>query len=171
MMHKKLVFFTLALCTLFLSFYFIHRSSSSDTYCAFCDPKVIEAQKFYEDDVIIALYTHKPAMPGHCLIIPKRHVERFESMTDQENAHTYSAIKKINKAASRVFETSSYLLLQKNGRECGQSVPHVHFHYIPRKAGDDSVVKLIFKIWIADAKKPIDPSKMKEIVEKMEEAL
>ena len=68
------------------------------------DPKVIEAQKFYEDDSIIALYTHKPVMPGHCLIIPKRHAERFEQLTDQEDASITHVIKKVDQAAIAVAD-------------------------------------------------------------------
>ncbi len=56
----------------------------SEEYCAFCDDEVLNYQKFYEDDLVLALYTHKPIMPGHCLIIPQRHVKRFEDLSDEE---------------------------------------------------------------------------------------
>lgn len=140
-------------------------------YCAFCDAKVLDNQKFYEDDLLFALYTHKPIMAGHCLIIPKRHVERFEMLTDTEMTQIGRVIKKVNQAAERVFQTSSYLIVQKNGLEVGQSVPHVHFHYVPRKAGDDSTIEFILKIAIANAKQPISKDEMDEIVEKLKYAI
>lgn len=139
--------------------------------CPFCDPKVVNAQKFYEDDLVIALYTHKPIVPGHCLIIPKRHVVRFENLNDPEFVAIGNTIKKVNKAVSKVFRTSAYLLLQKNGIEVGQTVPHVHVHYIPRKAGDSSTIKFLFAFYFSNFKKPIPEHEMKEIVEKLKTAI
>lgn len=86
-------------------------------------------QAFYKNDLVLALYSHKPIYPGHCLIIPKRHVERFEMLSEEEITEIGRVIKKVNQAVEKVFQTSSYLLLQKNGREVGQT-PHVHVHYI-----------------------------------------
>lgn len=169
---KKSTFVFLGLLVFFAAAYFIWPTAKlSQDYCAFCDPKVINAQKFYEDDDIIAIYTHKPVMPGHCLIIPKRHMERFELVTEQEGASISRGIKKVDQAVSKVFGTSSYLLLQKNGVETGQTVPHVHFHYMPRKAGDTSTLKFLINMYIANLKKPMAPSEMKEVCEKMKEAL
>ncbi len=145
--------------------------ASNQPPCAFCDAAVLEYQHFYEDDLVIGLYTHKPTMPGHCLIIPKRHVERFEMLSDEESLRMFQVIKKTDVAAQKVFGTSAYLLLQKNGHEVGQTVPHVHFHYIPRKAGDSSVVVFLFKMFLSNVKGPISPEEMHETVEKLKVAM
>ena len=169
---KKTLFILLGLSVLSIGIYFLTPSPKlSKDYCAFCDPKVIEAQKFYEDDSIIALYTHKPVIPGHCLIIPKRHAERFEQLTDQEAAAISTVIKKVDQASIKVFHRASYLLLQKNGVEAGQTVPHVHFHYFPREAGDDSSVKFMAQMLISSLKKPLPPTEIKAFCEKMKEAM
>ncbi len=154
---------------LLVGFVFLLSGSlrADQSYCAFCDPEVLHAQTFYEDDLVMALYTHKPIFPGHCLIIPKRHVERFEMLTEEEAARIYQVIKKVNLAAEEVFTTSSYLLLQKNGHEVGQTVPHVHFHYIPRQAGDDSAFKFMMRMVIANTQRPISAEEMAANVEKM----
>ena len=169
---KKTLFILLGLSVLSVGIYFLIPSPKlSKDYCAFCDPKVIEAQKFYEDESIIALYTHKPVVPGHCLIIPKRHAERFEELSDQEAAAISSVIKKVDQASIKVFHRASYLLMQKNGVEAGQTVPHVHFHYFPREAGDDSSVKFMAQMLISTLKKPLPPTEIKEVCDKMKEAM
>ena len=134
-MRKKWMIFAILLLTSLIGgiYFFSPRPAHFTEYCAFCDPRVLERQKFYEDDLVLALYTHKPVLPGHCLVLPKRHVERFEQLTDQEITQMGKVIKKVDRAVTEVFSTSSYLLLQKNGIEVGQSVPHVHVHYIPGK--------------------------------------
>jgi histidine triad (HIT) family protein len=174
-MHKKLTYFLIGLTLLVGSIYFfsIRQSadSSSSPSCAFCNQMILNEQKFYEDDLVLALYTHKPVMPGHCLIIPKRHVTRFEMLSDPEAIQINRVIKKVNAAAVKVFDTSSYLLLEKNGRECGQTVPHVHFHYIPRKEGDDSTLKFILKMYIVNFQRPIKPVEMQQAVGKMKNAI
>ncbi len=140
-------------------------------YCAFCDPKVLDGQTFYEDDLIIALCTHRPVFPGHSLIIPKRHVERFEGLSDEEISRIGKVIKKVNDATVNIFHTSAYLLLQKNGHEVGQTVPHVHFHYIPRKAEDSSVIKFLANMFLANAKPPLSAAESRKTANTMKQAI
>ena len=143
----------------------------SDRPCAFCQSDVLEKQKFFENDLVIALYTHKPIFPGHCLIIPKRHVQRFEELSQAEVMQMMEVIKKVHQAVQCTFHTSSYLLLQKNGREVGQTVPHVHFHYIPRETGEMSTLKFLLKMYIANLRKPIDAQAMENITSQLKQAV
>lgn len=174
-MYKKLSLIIVMLVSIMAGTYiffikpFSHASFRD--YCAFCDPTVLNSQKFYEDDLVLGLYTHKPVLPGHFLIISKRHVERFEILTDDEITQIGRVIKKVNQAVERVFGTSSYLLLEKNGLEVGQTVPHVHFHYIPRKKGDDSTLKFLVKMYIANLQKPLPAAEMQNVVANMKEAM
>ena len=85
--------------------------------CAFCNQQVVDNQKFYEESLVMALYSYKPIFPGHVLIIPKRHVERYESLTDEEILQMGQVVKKVHRAVMKVFATSAYLLLQKNGKK------------------------------------------------------
>ncbi|MBA3722361.1 MAG: HIT family protein [Parachlamydiaceae bacterium] len=173
---KKFAYFLLSVLILIGAFYlFVPNFSSNmkldDPNCAFCDQKILDNQMFYEDKLVMGLYTHKPITPGHALIIPKRHVQRLEQLTDEEMVHVFNAIKKIDRAVASVFGTSSYLILQKNGIEVGQTVPHVHFHYIPRKAGDNSALTFLFQFYISNLKSPIDSQTMKENVKKLKETI
>lgn len=156
---------------LFTVFTLFAATLSAHDGCAFCDPQVLEAQKFYEDDQVYALYTHKPVLPGHCLVIPKRHIERFEELSDEELVAIGRTLMKVDGAVKQVFETSAYLLLQKNGKEVGQTVPHVHFHYIPRKAGDDSEVMFILKMFYANFGGPITSEQMAWVTEQLREQM
>jgi len=138
-------------------------------YCAFCDQEVLDRQKFYEDDLVIALFSHRPIYPGHSLVIPKRHVERLEELTDAEATRIHQVIRKVNSATRSVFETSAYLVLQKNGVEVGQTVPHVHFHLIPRKSNDDSTLAFLWHAVLAQIKRPISPEEMRSDISRMKE--
>ncbi|MES2200509.1 MAG: HIT family protein [Chlamydiota bacterium] len=135
--------------------------------CAFCNPSVLLRQTFYEDDLVLALYSHKPIFPGHCLIVPKRCINRFEELSDQEIIQVKRVIDKVDGAAQRVFGTCSYLFLQKNGVEVGQTEPHVHFHYIPRQEGDSSTFVFMVRMVFLSAMGPISAEEMQEVVGKM----
>lgn len=139
--------------------------------CAFCNPVVLERQTFYQDDLVSILYTHKPIFEGHCLVIPNRHVERYEDLTKEERDRMSELLVRLDKAVKKVFNTDSHLLLQKNGKEVGQTVPHVHIHYIPRQEGDDSTVRFIFNAIKAQVIGPIKEEEMHQIVIHMQEKM
>lgn len=174
-MNKKIPALLILLGCMIGSAYFYLTAGndklSFDPACIFCNPEVPGRQKFYEDDLIMALYTHKPVFPGHCLVIPKRHVERFELLTDQEVVQIARVIRKVDRAAMKVFGTSSYLILQKNGAEVGQTVPHLHFHYIPRKQGEFSTTKFMIKMFLSAIQKPISGDEMRRATGEMKEAI
>jgi len=173
-MLKKFCLLLAVLSCLVIGFYvFVWKNSAlslDKKDCAFCNTTILDHQKFYEDELVIALYSHKPILPGHCLIIPKRHILRFEMLTDAEMLQIGRVIKKVDQAVKKIFKTSSYFLLQKNDLEV-QSVPHVHVHYLPREASESSLLKIFFNMLMSGIQKPISASEMKEVVEKLKNAI
>jgi len=160
---KKVLFFLLFIAALF--------TKSAYAIDPFCNPEILAAQTFYEDTLTLALYTHKPVVPGHCLIIPKRHVVRFEELTDAEILQIGQTLKKVDLAVKKIYGTSDYLILEKNGKAAFQTVPHVHFHYVPKKEEDNSWVRLIFNCIIAQVRGPISAEEMKEVTEELSKAI
>lgn len=140
-----LVLGLLVFCALGLDFKKIRQGA-----CPFCSEGVVQRQLVMEGEGVVALLTHKPAAPGHLLIIPKRHVERFEQLSPEEMEEIRQMVKRIDERARRAFGHSDYLLLQKNGKGAGQSVPHLHFHYLP------AVRFLALRFFISPWLKPID---------------
>lgn len=169
MVKKTFILLGIVFIGIFLVFSSKKRELIGREYCPFCHQEILESQKFYEDSAVIALGTHKPVVPGHCLIIPKRHIERFEFLEKEELLQIQEAINTIHLATKERFG-SSYLLLQKNGREVGQSVAHVHVHYIPRQK-ELSGIGLIGKMFWADAKPPLSLEKKKEQTRQLKQLL
>ena len=74
--------------------------------------------------------------PGHTLVIPKRHVESFFDLTQDEVA---ACIKLINEEKRRIdveLNPDGYNIGVNVGLAAGQSIFHVHIHVIPRYKGD-----------------------------------
>lgn len=104
---------------------------SIQAYCPFCDDKVINRQRFASDDLTYVLYNHRPALEGHSLLVPKRHVERFEELTNEEVSSIFDMVKLTYLRTFKVFGSKAYKLVQNNGSSVGQTVKHIHLHYMP----------------------------------------
>jgi diadenosine tetraphosphate (Ap4A) HIT family hydrolase len=64
------------------------------------------------------------------------------------------------------------LILQKNGKEL-QSVPHVHFHYIPKKVSKNKLsgFGLLWDFFCEPFRSPMKQKELNECVQKMQLAL
>jgi len=106
--------------------------------CIFC--KIIDgqipAERVYEDDTAVAILDINPVRPGHTLVLPKEHVQDFDSCEPQLLARL---IQSVQSAAHRVMKgmhAEGFNLTVLNGPAAGQEVFHLHFHVVPRNSGD-----------------------------------
>jgi bis(5'-adenosyl)-triphosphatase len=109
--------------------------SSEPDVCPFCSPSVDD--KLFADDVSSAAIVNKsPIVPGHSLIVPKRHVVRVQGLTDKEFVSLFTLGRDVAKLLATVFGVSDFNWTIQDGESAGQTVDHVHLHLIPRYEGD-----------------------------------
>jgi histidine triad (HIT) family protein len=72
-----------------------------------------------------------PQADGHSLVIPKEAAVTLEDLSDESAMACVRTVKKIVAAARQGLEEEGIIVMQLNGPEAGQSVPHIHFHIIP----------------------------------------
>jgi len=96
----------------------------------------IPVTKIYEDEVVLAFLDIGPISDGHTLVIPTRHVEKLHDCPPELLGQVGSRLGKIAKAVAAGMNSDGYNILCNNGRAAGQIVEHLHFHIIPRNAGD-----------------------------------
>lgn len=77
-------------------------------------------------------------------------------------------MKKTHLSVSKAYGKEHYLILEKNGKEAGQEVFHVHFHLIPTAEGSSRLLYLA-KILLRPLFPPISEETMKENIEKIQE--
>ena len=110
----------------------------SDEDCIFC--KIVRGEipcvRVYEDDDVLGFLDINPLSHGHTLVIPKEHFGSLDQCPENVVAALAGKLPVIAKALISVVGGSAYNVLNNNGREAGQLVEHVHFHIIPRRAGD-----------------------------------
>jgi len=98
--------------------------------CVFCKKENIKSNIFEIGDCYI-FEPLDPVVPGHILVVPKKHVTDFSSQD--------LAVKEAFGVASywvREKLTGDYNLITSKGVNATQSVMHFHIHLVPRKEND-----------------------------------
>jgi histidine triad (HIT) family protein len=106
--------------------------------CIFC--KMVWGQipvtKIYEDEVVLSFLDIGPISDGHTLVIPKQHFEKLHDCPPQLLGEVALCLGRVALAVTAAMRSDGYNLLCNNGRAAGQLVGHLHFHIVPRRAGD-----------------------------------
>lgn len=96
----------------------------------------IPCHRIYETADVLAFLDINPLSRGHTLLIPKQAAERLEQLDAAQAAALGAALPVVARAVLAATGAAGYNVLQNNGPDAGQEVPHVHFHIIPRTAED-----------------------------------
>ncbi len=106
--------------------------------CLFC--KIIQQEipsyKIFEDVWTYAFLDISPVSIGHTLVIPKLHVDTLTDADPETLAHWMQTTQHVSRLICEKIGGSDFNLIQNNGSDAGQMIPHLHMHIIPRIAGD-----------------------------------
>jgi len=103
--------------------------------CPFCEPDIKDIS-FLENESFLAIYNIAPILPGHSLVIPKKHITSLFELTHNELKDFMVLAQDAAKILSIAFNTDSFNWSIQERTPAGQSVPHLHMHIIPRKIDD-----------------------------------
>ncbi len=102
--------------------------------CPFCHKT---AQDYIlQSRYFATIYNISPILPGHSLVIPKRHIESLFDLSNAEVAEFMQLGRDMALLLGRVFSTNAFDWAIQEKEAAGQSVPHLHMHVVPRKIGD-----------------------------------
>ena len=106
--------------------------------CIFCQivSGEIPAKKVYENERVLAFLDVRPVNPGHTLVILKQHYRNLEEIPVLELQDLIVVVKKIGERLKARLNLEGYNVILNNGATAGQTVPHLHFHLIPRHRDD-----------------------------------
>jgi len=90
----------------------------------------------HADDDVVAFFPLEPAVIGHVLIVPTKHVATVWDL-DRNTAHQLAdASLRVSHALRRALHPEGLNLIQSNGQAATQTVDHLHVHVLPRWASD-----------------------------------
>ena len=108
---------------------------NSNNSCLFCNFE--ESGFIFENKLSFVSFDTYPVSKYHCLIIPKRHIDNFFSLTNDELLACNDLIKIAkNDILSKDSSIKGFNLGTNIGKASGQSILHCHFHLIPRRLDD-----------------------------------
>ena len=117
--------------------------------CPFCTINQERNPVIKEKDFVIVIPSNPRLVPGHLLIIPKRHVERLSELNTKERKELFETTVEFQEKIIKTLSTGCDI--RQNYRpflkEDDIKVNHLHIHLLPRKFEDELYEKCqIFEI-------------------------
>jgi len=97
----------------------------------------VTRQVFYRTSLSFAIVNLKPIVPGHVLVASTRPVPRLSDLDASELASLISSVQRVGRVIEGAYGADSLTVACQDGPAAGQSIPHVHFHLLPRKRRGD----------------------------------
>ena len=107
----------------------------AETSCIFCRiiAREIPAKVIAETDQILVIQDIAPKAPVHYLIIPKKHVKDVATLSEADAFIPSYIMLMAKQLASHLSGSQAFRLIINNGPDAGQSVFHLHAHFISGK--------------------------------------
>ena len=89
-----------------------------------------------EEARVLAFLDLRQAVPGHVLVVPRRHVPDIYALAADEAAAVMQVAVRVAHALRAAYDPPGLNLWQSNGVAGGQEVFHFHLHVHPRRSDD-----------------------------------
>ena len=104
--------------------------------CLFCAIAAGEqpAHVVLDTPAVVAFLDHRPLFPGHTLVVPRAHVETLTDLPPAELGGYFTCLQQVTAAVATAMGAAGSFVANNN--VVSQSVPHLHFHVVPRNRKD-----------------------------------
>ena len=105
-------------------------------HCKFCSiiRRDVSSDRVFEDDLSVAFLDHRPVFPGHCLLVPKRHIPTLNDLPTELIGPLFANAQLLVLAVEQGLLAEGTFVAINN--RVSQSVPHLHIHIVPRRKKD-----------------------------------
>lgn len=113
------------------------ESVEPTTECLFCQQDDPTTNRIIaENNTCFVRWDNFPATAWHVEVVPKRHVESYFDLTDDEVADAQELLRHMANLIGNDIHPDGYTIGVNEGRAAGRSIDHVHIHLAPRHFGD-----------------------------------
>ncbi len=108
----------------------------SDPDCGFCRVVRGEARSHivFEDEISLGFLDHRPLFRGHCLLVPRDHVQTLGDLSADRVGPFFTNVQLLARAMETGLQAEGSFVAVNN--RISQSVPHLHVHVVPRRRQD-----------------------------------
>ena len=142
------------------------RGRRPDVDCIMCaikddNPNVI-SMKIYTEKLLFICLNLYPYNPGHLMVIPTRHVEKFQDLKENEHNRLFEVVIMCQNMLQDIFHPTGFNVGYNQGKYSGASIKHIHVHVVPRYNSELGFIDIVGKTKIIletvdDVKKKILP--------------
>lgn len=93
---------------------------------AFCNPRILQAQKVFSSSLHCVLYNNRPYVLDHLMVIPHRHVTSVSESSEEEIIDKYALFSQI----AYVIQNQNVAVVTRMGWRAGQTQAHLHDHVV-----------------------------------------
>ncbi|WP_425347998.1 HIT family protein [Streptomyces durhamensis] len=105
--------------------------------CTFCRLIREDAARWVAHEALACAFSPlDPLAPGHTLVVPTHHYADVFDTPHDVLAATTALVQRVAGAMRAALDASGVNILSASGPGSEQSVPHLHFHVVPRWPGD-----------------------------------
>jgi histidine triad (HIT) family protein len=101
--------------------------------------------RIFEDEFTLAFMDLMPQTEGHALVITREPAETLFDLSPEGAAACMRTTQHVAAAVKQAFAAPGMMITQVNGSAAGQTVPHVHFHIVPRRPGEQLLMHAAVK--------------------------
>ena len=132
--------------------------------CPFCNINSEKTRILKDKKFVRVIFSNPRLMPGHLLIVPKRHIEKLSELNKEEQKELFETIiefqeKILGKVASGCDIRINYRPFQKQDN---LKVNHLHVHLYPRELFDELYDKC--QIFEKDIFKDLPPEELDKML-------
>ena len=109
----------------------------NDRNCVFCSivERKIDTKIIAENNSVIAFHDFNPAASFHLLIIPKLHIQDMNNLGFEHASIMSDMFMMVPELAKKMrVDNTGYRLVINTGYQAGQSVFHLHIHFLAGRA-------------------------------------
>ena len=114
------------------------KIESDPSDCVFCVVGAGSSRTpiVYASPSAVAFFPLRPAALGHTLVIPVKHIDDLWSLNPADAQPLMELVLSTAQAIRRSLMPDGLNLIVSSGAAATQTVPHLHFHLVPRWHGD-----------------------------------
>ncbi|WP_234322192.1 HIT family protein [Streptomyces sp. NRRL B-24720] len=101
--------------------------------CLICEDS---ARWIFRGPTVSAFAPLDPLAPGHALVIPTSHYAAIFDTPPEVLAEAMTLVQRLSRTMRTALKAGGVNILSASGPGSEQSVPHLHFHVVPRWADD-----------------------------------
>ncbi len=131
--------------TIFAPWRMEYIKSKKTKECVFCKCLVkCDEHIIYEAKYSFVMMNRYPYISGHLMIIPNRHIGKYEELSQEERKEIFNLLETSLKALKEAMNPAGFNVGLNIGKAAGAGIEeHIHLHVIPRWEGDTNFMSVV----------------------------